>query len=159
MRIAALCAILMLSACGPSVHDSIDMDAEPPADAPPPARSDENAAALVPEATGQAQFRKPFRLIGTEPFWSIDISGPTLTLSRPEPPAAIVTGAVQTATDEKSVWTGRTGENDVMLTVTAGECSDGMSDLKYPYEAVVVWGGERLRGCAAPMDALPRESQ
>jgi uncharacterized membrane protein len=38
-----------------------------------------------------------------------------------------------------------------------GECSDGMSDLKYPMSAEVVLVNETLKGCAARTAELPKE--
>ena len=34
------------------------------------------------------------------------------------------------------------------LTITPGECSDGMSDRTYPYTATLLIGAEQRQGCA-----------
>jgi len=51
------------------------------------------------------------------------------------------------------------GGHRIVLRLTPGECSDGMSDRHYPYFAEVGVGKALLKGCAAkPQDlaAQPR---
>jgi len=142
-------AALLLAACQPEAPGG--GEAAPPADAP--------AATPAPAADAGAAFRVDFSASGTEPFWRVDIKGTDIVLTRPDAPAATATNAGLAATDAAATWTAQAGATPVTVTVTAGECSDGMSDLKYGYTAQVVWGGETLKGCGFPTAAQPREGQ
>lgn len=149
-RIIALStAALLLAACQPQAPGG--GDAQPPADAP--------AATPAPAADPGAAFKVDFSASGTEPFWRVDIKGTDIVLTRPDAPAVTATNAGLAATDAAATWTAQAGAAAVTVTVTAGECSDGMSDLKYSYTAQVVWGGETLKGCGFPTAAQPREGQ
>ena len=95
------------------------------------------------------------RLIGTEPFWGVDMQGaqivysgvgrPEQTAVRPEP---VIAGT--TATWSSTASTGA----ELVVTVIDTPCSDGMSDRTYPLTARVVIGDETLNGCAATPGAL-----
>ena len=92
-------------------------------------------------------FDRPMRMVGTEPFWGGLIASDGITLSgvdRPErrfPPPG-----------EPMIGGGFAGYevSGARFTVSAGPCSDGMSDRVYPFKAEVRIGGEVLRGCAIP---------
>jgi len=58
----------------------------------------------------------------------------------------------------RAVWVAKAADGQ-QLTVTfyVSECSDGMSDLKYPMTAEVVLMSETLRGCASKTAERPRE--
>ena len=149
MRIFATALItgLALAACQPQSPDG--SAAEAPADAPAPAAT----AAAVPEA-----FQGEMLARGTEPFWMVRIGADTLTLERPDfdPVTAPNPGAVMEG--QAAVW--RTTSADgrpLSVTLRQGECSDGMSDLRYDYVAEVSLAGEVLKGCAGKADAMPRE--
>ncbi len=140
-------AALLLAACQPEAPGG--GEAAPPADAP--------AATPAPAADAGAAFRVDFSASGTEPFWRVDIKGTDIVLTRPDAPAATATNAGLAATAAAATWTAQAGATPVTVTVAAGECTDGMSDLKYGYTAQVVWGGETLKGCGFPTAAQPRE--
>ena len=84
-----------------------------------------------------------YRATGTEPFWSVTIAngrmtyeaadGPTLTLPRPEP---------RTSFNGHRYETSR-----LTIDVTHAECSDGMSDRRYPDRVMVMVDGKTLHGC------------
>jgi uncharacterized membrane protein len=90
-------------------------------------------------------------LRGTEPFWALQVRGGELRLLRPEQPemraSASLTRAGATLT-----WSGRTSDGRSLIAqVQPSDCSDGMSDLRYPMAAEVRLGTEPpLRGCALP---------
>ncbi len=144
-------AALWLAACSPEAPGG--GDAVPPADAPAP------APAPAPAAEPGAAFKVDFSARGNEPFWRVDIKGTNVVLTRPDAPAATATNAGLAATDAQATWTAQAGATAVTVTLTKGDCSDGMSDLKYSYSAQVVWGAETLKGCGFPTAAEPREGQ
>jgi uncharacterized membrane protein len=104
---------------------------------------------------GGVDLNRPVRLLGTEPFWGIDLTGTELVYSgadRPEQrapqPRPQLQGTVATYAATTPAGTAIT----IMLTAT--ECSDGMSDRTYPLTALVKVGEEELRGCAASTAAI-----
>jgi uncharacterized membrane protein len=157
-RIAALSVLaasaLALAACDrPAEEAPGGMDAPPPADAP----------AAAPAADPAAPFRVDFSASGTEPFWRVDIKGTDITLSGPVtetiPAPHVAANAGLAATGDAATWTAQAGTTPVVVKVTKGDCSDGMSDLTYPYSAEVSWGGQTLKGCGFPTAEQPREGQ
>jgi len=130
-------AALILGACAPQAPDGSDAPA--PADAPPAAFS------------GDLDAR------GTEPFWALEIRARQITLRRPDHPAQMAANPGLKMSGDKAVWTTKTGETPLTVTLSAEPCSDGMSDLKYPYAAEVVLGGETLKGCAGRTLDMPKE--
>lgn len=132
-------AVLVLGACS--------VEPETPAG---PAPEPEPAPTLA-----GVDLSRPVRLLGTEPFWGIDLTGTEVVYSgadRPEQrgpqPKPTVQGTV--ATLETTTTTG----TPIAVTLTATECSDGMSDRTYPLTALVEVGGETLMGCAASTSAI-----
>ena len=117
----------------------------------------EKAPAAPAEARTLAKvdLDQPLRVLGTEPFWAVEITPAGLTYSgvdRPEQKAAnpgpILQGTVATWTTETEAG------NKLSVTVMATDCSDGMSDRTYPLTAKVEIGGESLTGCAASSAAI-----
>jgi uncharacterized membrane protein len=119
---------LGLAACG--------RKPEPPAQAP--------ATGGLP---AMGDFLGPMAAVGTEPFWRADIQpGGQISLTRPAqgqapvgapyaPPRAVAGGAAFTA-------------GPLKIQFTPGPCSDGMSDVAYPYTATVTApDGVTLKGC------------
>lgn len=151
-RIVALsAAAFLMSACAPEAPGG--GEAAPPADAPAP------EPAPPPAADPGAEFKVDFSVAGNEPFWRIDIKGQTLTLVGPwaenvDPDVA--TNAGLAATADSAIWTAQAGTTPVVVKVTRGECSDGMSDAKYLYSAEVTWGSETLKGCGFPTAQQPK---
>lgn len=98
---------------------------------------------------------RPVRALGTEPFWSVELTGSEMIYSgvdRPEQrarqPAAVMQGTV--AIFEAATTAG----TPLKVTLTTTACSDGMSDREYPLSAVVKIGEETLTGCAASASAI-----
>ena len=136
-------AALSLTAC----EEQVTVDAGPPA-----AEAPDGDAEPAPASTtlGGVDLDGDVSLVGTEPFWgvqftpgSVSYSGldrPEQTAPRPEP---VVQGTIAT-------WTMTTDAgNELVVTLTETECSDGMSDRTYPLTAQVVIGEETLNGCGA----------
>jgi uncharacterized membrane protein len=107
------------------------------------------------QSVGGVDLSQAVRALGTEPFWTVEITPQTLIYSgvdRPEQqvsnPGARVSGS--TAVIEAKDAAGAS----FVITLKAAECSDGMSDRTYPLEAEVKVGAETLKGCAASEDFL-----
>jgi uncharacterized membrane protein len=140
MRLTALAvSALILSACSQGSE---------PAPAPEPAPQPAPVLAGV-------DLTRPVRALGTEPFWSVELTGTEMVYTTPEPPE-------QRAPQPKPVVQGTTASFEgetaagTMLSVTlvATECSDGMSDRTYPLTAMVKLGETSLNGCAASSAAI-----
>lgn len=141
--LAAALAALLLAACQPQDPDG--KPAPPPADAPKP------AAAI--------DIGQPITARGTEPFWALTIeAGTKLTLKRPDHPDLTAEAPGAAIDNGRAVWVARTADGrQITVTLYASDCSDGMSDARYPMSAEVVMMNESLRGCAARTAELPRE--
>lgn len=132
-------AALVLCACQPQAPDGAA--ATEPADAP--------SAALAPPPT-VLDLSQPIRALGTEPFWAVEIDGTALTLKRPDQPDAVFEAPGATVAGGQASWEARRADGAVMkVTLFVSECSDGMSDRRYPLTAEVEVGAETFRGCAA----------
>ena len=145
MRMAVALAVvgLAVSACGAQ-------DQKPAANTP-------DAAALQ---VGSVKLDNTIRVLGNEPFWSIDLAPAGITYSRIEQQP--VTGATvqPTVTGNMAVWeTTLADKRTLTVTLTGTDCSDGMSDRIYPLAAMVKVGDETLQGCAASLEALERASE
>lgn len=93
-------------------------------------------------ATVSAADDEPYRALGTEPFWSITVAGGRMTYDSPEGGFSVPAPAPQELGDGRIYETRR-----ITLQVSHGECSDGMSDRRYPQTVRAVIDGRELRGC------------
>jgi uncharacterized membrane protein len=96
----------------------------------------------------------PLQCSGTEPFWGLKTAGGRARMSRPGMKDAVFTaGPRRGATGDSRVFVQRLsgpGRAPGQLAVIRRPegCSDGMSDLLAPYQAVVTTpSGEVLAGC------------
>ena len=95
----------------------------------------------------------PFRAVGTEPFWHARVEGRCVTYSTPENQQGI---RLWTRYSEepggRAKWIGRLdGKPFDMRTTPEADCSDGMSDRRYPLAVDLLVDGEQRRGCAEPL--------
>ena len=141
MRAAVLPCLLLLSLAACS-------EGQPTAPAPaePPAQ---------PAVLDGVDLTQPLRVLGTEPFWSVEITPDALIYTRVDQPEQRAPN--HGATVQGTVATYATSTNlqqalNVMLIAT--ECSDGMSDRVYPLTARVEIGDDTLTGCAASKSAI-----
>lgn len=91
--------------------------------------------------------------VGTEPFWSIEISGNQAFFSAPDLAKAQPFEVSRFAGNNGLGFSGDLPGNDLRngklnLTITPGECSDGMSDTVFPYTATMTIGNDVMTGCA-----------
>jgi uncharacterized membrane protein len=144
MRQAVIPAFFLLCACQPQAPDG--KAAPPPADAP---------VAATPATT--MDISKPITARGNEPFWALTIDGKTFRLTRPDHPDIVAEAPGAAIAEGRAIWVAKTPEGQQMtVSLYASDCSDGMSDLKYPMSAEVVLLNEELRGCAAETAELPK---
>jgi uncharacterized membrane protein len=137
----ACSAFLATAACGPPAD--VPPAPMPPADAP---------VATEPNIDVGA----PIDALGTEPFWRLQIRADHLTLARPDHQELRATHSGAEGRGAAGVWQARTPAGPALVvTVTKQACSDGMSDLSYPYAATVEVEAQVLRGCAAPAADWP----
>lgn len=124
---AALGALASLSACS---GDS-------------PADGDRAASTFEAIAPGET-----VQFTGTEPFWGGEVTGDTLTYSTPENIDGVEIDVERFAGLGGVSWSGELDGQPFDLSITEGECSDGMSDRTYPFTATLSVRGETRRGCA-----------
>lgn len=87
-------------------------------------------------------------LTGTEPFWGGEINGTRLVYKTPENADGAVVAVERFAGNNGLAYSGELDGKPLDLTVTPGECSDGMSDRTYPFVATLKLGEETRHGCA-----------
>jgi uncharacterized membrane protein len=148
MRMTTAAATLLLMAC----NQTPDAQKKPVADT-----TATNAADPAPVTPVEADDNRPFSRItpeevvhftGTEPFWGGQVSFTRLTYSTPEDPEGTTIEVDRFAGRGGVSWSGTYHDAPFSLAVTPGECSDGMSDRKYPYGATLQVSGEQRTGCA-----------
>ncbi len=83
-------------------------------------------------------------LVGTEPFWNILFGDGRMVFSSPDSHVGQTTTTPFILTGAGAEWHSK----DMDIYLTAGRCSDGMSDRGYPLKAVVHIGSSVLKGCA-----------
>lgn len=140
MRSAVLIALLstsLLAACDAPLGSN--EEAPPPADAP---------VTVGPDYSGD------FDAVGTEPFWNIKVRADSMTLARPDHPDVATANPGVRADGDQGVWDGTVDKQRLVLRLTPGDCSDGMSERHYGYSAEVWIDGETLRGCASKTQDL-----
>jgi len=147
--------VALLSAAALSLTLSLALAAcsQPAEKAPAPAK-------VEPRALAGVDLDQPVRVLGTEPFWAVEIKPDGLTYSgvdRAEQKAANPGPSLQGTV---ASWTAKTeAGTDLTVTLTATDCSDGMSDRIYPLTAKVEIGDETLTGCAAATAAIERAGE
>lgn len=89
------------------------------------------------------------RAVGTEPFWGARIKGRCVTYSHPDDQAGTRIWTRFSGTAEAGQWRGaHLGKPFVLLTRPQADCSDGMSDRRYPIAISLTIAGEERQGCA-----------
>lgn len=151
---AALGAVLALAACSqPAPAESAPPAAEPapaPAPTPEPLKAEINGVDLTQD----------LRALGTEPFWAVEITQAGLKTSGVDKPERTAPNAGPAMEPGRATWTATTSDGQPLrVTLSAGPCSDGMSDRTYPLTAEVALAGETLKGCAATVEALGRAGE
>ncbi len=133
----AAAPLLLLAAC--------DQLMPAPAPAPDPAPPPPATATVF----GGLDLSQPFTVRGNEPFWAVAVTSGTLDyngVDRPQETAADPGPQITTTVATYTVTTSL--NNPLVVVLTVGPCSDGMSDTVYPLNATVIRPGETLIGCA-----------
>lgn len=102
---------------------------------------------------GGSPLSQDLNLLGTEPFWAMQIKKETKTakFSRPGSSDIDVAYPAETKTEEGAIiLTSQSPDGDIVMTLTKGKCSDGMSDREYPWDAALQFKGQSYKGCAGP---------
>ncbi len=134
----AALAVLVLTACSPAEEPA------PPPEAPEPA-----------PVLGGVDLARPVRALGTEPFWSVELTGTEMVYTTPEPPEQRAPQPNPLVQGTTATWEAETADGTALsVTLIATECSDGMSDRTYPLTAMVKLGEQELTGCAASTAAV-----
>jgi uncharacterized membrane protein len=144
MRFALLCAIsaAALTACS-----------QPAAEKAP-------AASVEARTLAGVDLDQPLRVLGTEPFWAVEITPAGLTYSGVDRPAQKAANPGPALQGTVAVWTTQTEASmPLVVTLMATDCSDGMSDRTYPLTAKVETGTETLSGCAAAVAAIEKAGE
>lgn len=129
--LAAAALVLPLAACQPGPEGPNGTTRDTPGEA---------FSAIGPEET--------VRFTGTEPFWGGQVSGGTLTYSTPENVEGTMISVERFAGNNGLGYSGTLAGRTFDMTVTPGECSDGMSDRTYPFTVTLRIGEEQRSGCA-----------
>ncbi|WP_310467608.1 hypothetical protein [Sphingomonas sp.] len=94
----------------------------------------------------------PLRAIGTEPFWGARVEGRCVIYSTPEDQQGTRVWTRFNTGPAGGIWTGTLrGRRFVLVTQPKIDCSDGMSDRRYPIDVQLTVDGEERRGCAEPL--------
>lgn len=121
------------------------------ADQPSPPNGSAGVSPCLMQGSERLQVT-PLRAVGTEPFWGARIEGRCVTYSHPDDQAGTRVWTRYTPAQNGGTWVGAlNGQRFELTTRAAPGCSDGMSDRRYPIAVDLRVGGERRRGCAAPM--------
>jgi len=129
-------------------------------------KGDEAAPASTPASAapaailGETDLNAPVRVVGTEPFWSLDVTPQTLTYAPMEGEKTTVANPGPTIQGTTAVYAAAAPDGTTLVvTLIATECSDGMSDRVYPLTARIEMGPTTLNGCAASVASLDAPPQ
>lgn len=166
MRLWPLPLILLLAACDSEEAPPFVNNAQPEATAPIVTRGDDAEEPLVtpqsppvPRETADHRPESPpppiaprskidqYRAIGTEPFWSVTITGSTALLDRPDR-SPLRYDVTRNSNDRAVRYLG----DGFAMTLTPGPCSDGMSDSIWSDQVAVAFGEGTLKGCGGARD-------
>jgi len=111
-----------------------------------------------PTTLGGVDLSQPLRAIGTEPFWSVEITPDALAYSAVDSSGMRADNPGPTIQGTTAVYAAAGSDGTALVvTLIATECSDGMSDRVYPLTARVEVGPQTLNGCAASVAFLNSE--
>ena len=86
-------------------------------------------------------------LTGTEPFWTLAIAASEGVWTTPDNQPGTRFAVKRFAGNNGLGFSGELDGKQLTATLTPGECSDGMSDRRFPFVATIALGGETFEGC------------
>lgn len=158
--LGVLVLVLLASACGKGGDRD---EARPRSDSARPDTAGAGAGAAMatdsapPDSAptlGRSRLAGPdlidihYRLLGTEPFWAIDMTRDGLAYTRLGEDSVSFPFRQLRRRPRVDVMRSSADGHEIEAEVRRERCSDGMSDRVYPFSARVVIDGEELRGCA-----------
>lgn len=144
---AALALLALLAACDRAPEPPPSNQAAP-AGTPAVPASPANAASPLPATHPWSP--SGYALSGTAPAWGGTVTGNSIRYMVPEDQfGRVIETRVANAADSET-YSGMHRGRPFVLTLTAGPCSDGVSDHVYAFTARLEVGGETRRGCADP---------
>ena len=147
MRIRILFLALAVAGCSSKAPRS-EQTAQPPTSHSTPTPASLDSLYRMAQLLGSLDMQA----LGTEPFWSVEITSAGMTYRAPEHPGGIVFPYVAPAVNDSSVLF-ESSQQDALprtlrLSIQRRPCSDGMSDRRYSYAAEAWLDGVQLHGCA-----------
>jgi uncharacterized membrane protein len=115
-----------------------------------------NNHSIIAQSNNRNRTTEEFIVSGTEPFWSVTISKKGIIYSTPESrqsfPYVEPLQASGRIVDFVRVYRlrGKNNATNTLVIKKVDSCSDGMSDITYPYSAIFIRGNTVLEGCAKP---------
>lgn len=146
LPLSALAIGFLCFACSPApapAPPSIPAPATAPAPISAPAPASVAQAGVQPAVSGAR-----YRVVGTEPFWGVQVDGDGLLFTTVEDQAGKALQAAPMPRPDGVRYAGSDGTTDFELDLQRGTCSDGMSDRTYAYKARFRFGGIDHVGCA-----------
>lgn len=99
-------------------------------------------------AFGAIAADETIRFLGTEPFWNGTVQGTELVYKSLENEAGDTVAVRRFAGNNGLGFSGTLRDQPFDMTVTPGECSDGMSDRTFPFTVTLKIGADQRSGCA-----------
>lgn len=152
MRGTAAIAALLLGGCQDRAEPEPAGNRLAP---PPPVEAPPLANVAAPNAAQPAAAARPlsatgYALNGTEPFWGGSVTGTGIRYMTPENQFGDEVETEVAYAPGRETYSGRLRGRPFVLTLSAGPCSNGMSDHRYAFTAELQVLGETRRGCADP---------
>ena len=129
--IASALALLALAAC----HSGSHGDTAVPGDS----KDNQPFSEIAPD--------ERLHFTGTEPFWGGEVSGDRMNYKTPDQPDGQAVTVSRFAGRGGLSFSGTLDGAAFAMAVTAGTCSDGMSDRIYPFVVTVQHGDATRTGC------------
>lgn len=127
LRLLPLAALTLgLAACTPAKTDGIDPKGQ---------------------AFDQVAPQDRVTMLGTEPFWNLEVKGGEGRWSTPDYQPGTRFAVERFAGNGGLGVSGTLDGKAFTATLTPGQCSDGMSDRRFPFVATIALGGETFEGC------------
>jgi len=119
-------AALVLAACAPAKDDGIDPKGK---------------------TFDTVKSEEVVTLLGTEPFWNLRIESGEGVWTTPDKQPGTRLALRRFAGNNGLGFTGTLDGKPFTAALTPGQCSDGMSDRRFPFVATIALGGETFEGC------------